>query len=155
MTMRNRKLLQRTFTNRFHSFKHQCTLVSCSPSISLLLYRQNPMLQNMIRNDPNISPMVRQQMETMANNPAMLQQMMQRMQDPAVRAQFQRAMQSGGGMGMPSGAGMPSMGMPPTASNNNNTSNPTVAPNPPPRDDQGQTEEEMIAEAIRRSLEDN
>jgi len=33
------------------------------------------------------------------NRPAMLQQMLKRVQDPSVRAQFQQAMQSGGGMG--------------------------------------------------------
>jgi len=113
---------------------------------------QNPMIQQMMRNDPNASPMMRQYMETMANNPAMLQQMTQRMQDPAVRAQLQRAMQSGtmpgmGGMGGMPGAGA---GTAPTANAENAT-----APPPQPQNDQGQTEAEMIAEAIRRSLEDN
>eukprot|EP00531_Pseudo-nitzschia_arenysensis_P010149 CAMPEP_0116127908 /NCGR_PEP_ID=MMETSP0329-20121206/7082_1 /TAXON_ID=697910 /ORGANISM="Pseudo-nitzschia arenysensis, Strain B593" /LENGTH=419 /DNA_ID=CAMNT_0003622021 /DNA_START=124 /DNA_END=1383 /DNA_ORIENTATION=+ len=112
---------------------------------------QNPMVQQMMQNDPNVSPMLRQYMETMANNPAMLQQMAQRMQDPAVRAQLQRAMQQGGIPGM---GGMPGMGsMPGTGNAPASSSRP--APPPPPQNDQGQTEEEMIAEAIRRSLEDN
>ena len=57
------------------------------------------MIQQMMQNDPNISPMMRQQMEAMSNNPAMLQQMTQRMQDPTVQAQLRQAMaaNSGGG----------------------------------------------------------
>jgi len=123
---------------------------------------QNPMVQQMMRNDPNVSPMLRQYMETMANNPAMLQQVAQRMQDPAVRAQMQQAMQNGGmpgGMGGMGGGG--GMGMPPAANANagstTNASAPPQQQQPPrqPQNDQGQTEEEMIAEAVRRSLEDN
>lgn len=98
-----------------------------------------------MRNDPNVSPMLRQYMETMANNPAMLQQVAQQMQDPTVRAQIQRDMQQGG---MPEMGSMPGTGTTPASSSR-------PAPPPPPRNDQGQTEEEMIAEAIRRSLEDN
>jgi len=118
---------------------------------------QNPMVQQMMRNDPNVSPMLRQYMETMANNPAMLQQVTQRMQDPAVRAQMQQAMQNGG---MPGGMGGMGggMGMPPAANANaGSTTNASAPPQPPrqPQNDQGQTEEEMIAEAVRRSLEDN
>mmetsp|Transcript_11635 Transcript_11635/g.29434 ORF Transcript_11635/g.29434 Transcript_11635/m.29434 type:complete len:419 (-) Transcript_11635:48-1304(-) len=114
---------------------------------------QNPMVQQMMRNDPNVSPMMRQYMETMANNPAMLQQMTQRLQDPTVRAQMQQAMQQGGMPGMGMGE-MPGMGgMPGAGTSLAPSSRP--APPPPPQNDQGQTEEEMIAEAIRRSLEDN
>lgn len=108
---------------------------------------QNPMVQEMMRNDPNVSPMMRQYMETMANNPAMLQQLSQRMQDPAVRAQLQRAMQQQGGM--------PGMGGMPSGASQQPASSQQPARPPPPQNDHGQTEEEMIAEAIRRSLQDN
>lgn len=107
---------------------------------------QNPMVQEMMRNDPNVSPMMRQYMETMSNNPAMLQQLSQRMQDPAVRAQLQRAMQQGG---------MPGMGGMPSGASQQPASSQQQARPPPPQNDHGQTEEEMIAEAIRRSLQDN
>eukprot|EP00535_Pseudo-nitzschia_heimii_P007975 CAMPEP_0197177454 /NCGR_PEP_ID=MMETSP1423-20130617/3045_1 /TAXON_ID=476441 /ORGANISM="Pseudo-nitzschia heimii, Strain UNC1101" /LENGTH=422 /DNA_ID=CAMNT_0042626997 /DNA_START=299 /DNA_END=1567 /DNA_ORIENTATION=- len=104
---------------------------------------QNPMLQEMIRNDPNVPPETRRQMETMASNPAMLQQLARQMQNPAVQSRLQRAMQSGGLPGMGGGGTAPPRG--------------AAAPPPPPpqQNDPGQTEEEMIAEAIRRSLEDN
>ncbi|VEU44455.1 unnamed protein product [Pseudo-nitzschia multistriata] len=96
---------------------------------------QNPMLQQMIRSDPSVSPMLRQHLEQLSNNPAMLQQMARQMRDPATMAMFQRAMGEGG----PPGPAAPPGGPAPQ----------------PPRNDSGQTEEEMIAEAIRRSLEDN
>lgn len=102
------------------------------------------MVQEMMRNNPNVSPMMRQHLDTMANNPAMLQQMTQQMQNPAVRARLQQAMQQGG---MPGMGGMPGTNPTPRAQ--------ASAPPPQPQNDEGQTEEEMIAEAIRRSLEDN
>jgi hypothetical protein len=119
------------------------------------------MVQQMIQNDPNVSPMLRQSMQQLAQNPAMLQQVSQMMSDPSMRQQMQNMMASGGGRGGQMPAGMPQFGgagagfgnNAPTAqppSSNNNTSAP-----PPPRDDQGQTEDEMIAEAIRRSLEES
>ena len=104
-----------------------------------------------MQNDPNMTPMMRQYMETMANNPEMLRQVTQRMQDPAVRAQMEQAMRMGGGM--PGMGGMPRAPQAP-ASSSSSSSQPTARP-PPPQNDHGQTEEEMIAEAIRRSLQDN
>ena len=119
----------------------------CSRWISSM---QDPMFQEMIRNNPNVPPETRRQMEAMASNPAMMQQLAQQMRSPAVQARLQRAMQSGavpgmGGMGMGGGmgGGAPSPG------------GAAAAPPPPPQNDQGQTEEEMIAEAIRRSLQDS
>ena len=116
------------------------------------------MVQQMMRNDPNISPMLRQYMESMSSNPAMLQQMTQRMQDPAVQAQMRQAMAANGGAGGMPGMNMPGMNIPGAAnstagSTTNNNNNSAAAP--PPQNDQGQTEDDMIAEAIRRSLEGN
>lgn len=113
------------------------------------------MIQDMIRNDPNVSPMMGTFLDQMANNPAMLQQVTQRMQDPAVRAQLESMMGGGGGNGMPGmvpGLGMGGMGTPGTAN---------MAPSSQQQSsqqegsDQDQTEDEMIAEAIRRSLEES
>ncbi|CAJ1947889.1 unnamed protein product [Cylindrotheca closterium] len=133
---------------------------------------QNPMVQQMIQNDPNIPPHVRQTFQTLASNPAMMNQMAQLMNDPTTRAQMEAAMQSGGmgalagmgGGGMPGGfggglgAGMGG-GMPPMNNNanaNNNSNNATGGGGGGGGgNDQAQTEEEMIAEAIRRSLQDN
>lgn len=118
---------------------------------------QSPMVQQLMRNDPNVSPMMRQYMETMANNPAVQQQMSQRMtqrmQDPAIQARLRAAMQSGDIPGMGGMAGMaPSTGG--SGTNAAAAATPQQPP-PPPQNDQGQTEDEMMAEAIRRSLEDN
>lgn len=116
---------------------------------------QNPMVQQMIQNDPNVSPMLRNSMQQLASNPAMLNQLSQMMSDPAMRSRMQSMMAAGGG-GMPGMGGMGMGGMPgmappapsnPINNNNNNNSN--------GGNDQDQTEEEMIAEAIRRSLEEN
>ena len=101
---------------------------------------QSPMFQHMIRNDPRIAndPQMRQAMEMMASNPEMVQQMSQMMQDPMMRQQMEAMMQRTGG-GPPIGGGMPA---------------PRAAPPQPPRSDEEMTEEEMIAEAIRRSMQD-
>jgi hypothetical protein len=108
------------------------------------------MVQQMIDNDPNIPPHVRQSIQSLGSNPAMMNQLSQMMSDPTVRRQMQSALGSGGGGGgMPNmGAGMPNMmgnQAPPSNNNNNNNSS---------GDDPSQTEDEMIAEAIRRSLEE-
>jgi len=119
---------------------------------SLSAALQNPMVQQMMRNNPDISPSMRQDMATLSNNPAMLQQMTQRMQDPAVQAQMRQAMSAAGNSG--GGGGMGNTMMP----NSNATG---VAPVQQQQqqqqrgNDSNQTEDEMIAEAIRRSLEDN
>ncbi|OEU12743.1 hypothetical protein FRACYDRAFT_243999 [Fragilariopsis cylindrus CCMP1102] len=123
---------------------------------------QNPMIQQMMQNDPNISPMMRQQMEAMSNNPAMLQQMTQRMQDPTVQAQLRQAMAANGGGGGANGGGGPmGGGMGGMMPNSNNDAGAAAPPAQqqqqqlqPPRNDTNQTEDDMIAEAIRRSLED-
>ena len=128
-----------------------------------LFAKKNPMVQQMIQNDPNIPPHVRQTFQALSSNPAMMNQLSQMMNDPTMRAQMEAAMQAGGGGlgglgGMGGfGAGMGGAGgMPPM--NNNSTSgtgNTTGNNNSGGGNDQAQTEEEMIAEAIRRSLQDS
>jgi hypothetical protein len=110
------------------------------------------MVQQMIQNDPNVSPMLRQSMQQLAQNPAMLQQVSQMMSDPTMRQQMQTMMANGGG-GMPAGMPLPNFSAAPTAQPPSSNSNSIAAP--PPRNDSDQTEEEMIAEAIRRSLEES
>ncbi|GKZ00308.1 hypothetical protein MPSEU_000983700 [Mayamaea pseudoterrestris] len=121
---------------------------------------QNPMIQNMMMNDPRVAnnPMMRQAFQQMANNPQMLAQMTQLMQDPQAMQRMQammqdpRAMQQMQAMGMPVG-GFASMM--PSAAGESNIANRNAAPRQPGgASDQELTEEEMIAEAIRRSLED-
>lgn len=140
----------------------------------------NPMVQNMMRNDPRFAndPMAQQALDALQNNPEMISQVTQMMSDPTMRANMTRMMQqqqSGagganafGGNGGPddmrrqmeqfqrmsqqfggasnnntSGAGAPSA----SNQNGNNGSN--------SQSDGQMTEEEMIAEAIRRSLEES
>jgi len=129
---------------------------------------QNPMVQQMMRNDPRFGPEMQQMMGELANNPQMAEQFGQIMQNPAMRAQMQQAMAAGQQPGaanafpnfMPPGANaapapaFPNF-MPPSASQPSNAAGSTNTNSAPPRNDNEQTEEEMIAEAIRRSLQDN
>ena len=91
------------------------------------------MLQNMLRNDPRFAnnPMMQQSLEQIATNPQMLTQVSQMMQNPHL-------MNGTGGMGAPQQPNFQG-----GAANNNG------------RTDQEMTEEEMLEEAIRRSLNDN
>ena len=104
-------------------------------------------------------------MEQLANNPAMIQQVSQMMSDPTVRNQMQQMQgmmgNAGGGLGgmPPAGFGVPpfgGMGMNNGAAGNNNAGQQQGAPNAngSSGNDEELTEEEMIAEAIRRSLEE-
>jgi hypothetical protein len=118
---------------------------------------QNPMVQEMIRNNPNISPQMRSQFEAITSNPAMMDQIARQMQNPAAMEQMQAMMNARGGAGgfgggMPgTGAGAGSFGgTAPTPEGTTQINQPPAQGN-----DQDQTEEEMIAEAIRRSLEDS
>ena len=123
----------------------------------------NPMVQNMIRNDPRFAnnPMLQQSMEQLASNPQMLQQVSQMMQNPDMMRQMQSMMGGGAGAGggfpgMPPG-GMPNFGaMNPngTANNSNDGQQQGGSSSNNGADDEAMTEEEMIAEAIRRSLQD-
>jgi hypothetical protein len=121
------------------------------------------MVQAMMRNDPRFSsnPMLRQVMDELTSNPLAAQQVASMMSDPTMRTMMDQAMRqgasgSGGGAGLgglPWGAGIG--GVPP--------SRPAGGAPAQPRQPQQQqggasdedlTEEEMIAEAIRRSLQD-
>lgn len=108
---------------------------------------QNPMVQNMIRNHPQFanSPM-RPQIEQMMNDPQMLQQMSQMMQNPEFMNMMSSMGGSMGGMGNSMG-GIPPM---PTQSQQSGGNSGNTNGN-----DQELTEEEMIQEAIRRSLNEN
>jgi hypothetical protein len=119
---------------------------------------QNPMMQEMMRNNPNIPPSMRQQMETIVNNPAMIDQIARQMQNPAMRAHMEAMMATrGSGTTMPgfmpstTPSGDGSMG---GTTNNLISSTSSSRSRPSQGNDQDQTEEEMIAEAIRRSLEE-
>lgn len=142
---------------------------------------QNPMVQNMMRNDPTIAnnPMLRQALD----DPNMMNRMTQMMQDPMIRQmlsdpQYMQNMRNmisnpqmmqnmvgaaGGGanpnafaqmmqnMQSMQGAGSapPTTGANTSSTTNNNTNNNNNSGN-----DGEMTEEEMIAEAIARSLRD-
>lgn len=125
---------------------------------------QNPMVQNMIRNDPRFAnnPMMRQMLENpavlqqvshMMRDPQMQQQMQQMqamMQDPQMRSQVQSMM-----AGLGAGAGMPPFGAGAVNANAGGGQQGTASPpGGSGGNDEQQTEEEMIAEAIRRSLEE-
>jgi hypothetical protein len=103
-------------------------------------------------------------MEDMVNNPALLDLMARGMRNPAMRARLETAMTAQGfGPSMsgsipvstsPSGTGS-------MAGTNTNipispSSSSSTVPRPPSQgNDQDQTEEDMIAEALRRSLEES
>mmetsp|Transcript_52491 Transcript_52491/g.127094 ORF Transcript_52491/g.127094 Transcript_52491/m.127094 type:complete len:470 (-) Transcript_52491:2169-3578(-) len=134
---------------------------------------QNPMVQNMLQNDPSVPPQMRQHMEQLTNNPQMLDMMAQSMQDPMVRSQMAQAMAMRGSMGpsAPGGfGGMPSnFGNPSAAAAAAPAAGPGAQPSSSTQQtqqqgggsggsgggDTNQTEEDMIAEAIRRSLEES
>lgn len=107
------------------------------------------MIQNMLRNDPRFAndPMLQNSMEQLTNNPQMMSQMMN---DPTMRSRMQAMMGSTGRMP----GGMSDMrpmqrpahqGQQPRPSNHSNT----------PMSDQEMTEEEMLQEAIQRSLRES
>jgi len=140
----------------------------------------NPMVQNMMRNDPRFAnnPMAVQALDAIQNNPEMLSQMTQMMNDPAMRANMTRMMQQqsgAGGANALSGNGGPEdmrrqmeqfqrMSQQFGGASSSNTSG-AGAPSASDQDgnngsnsrqsDGEMTEEEMIAEAIRRSLEES
>ncbi|KAG7364060.1 PUB domain containing protein [Nitzschia inconspicua] len=124
---------------------------------------QNPMIQQMMQNNPNVTPMMRQQIETIANNPAMIDQIAQQMQNPVMRAQIEAMMAADGARtGIPGfmpnasmGGNANPSGTITTTTTTTTTTVPRQAVPPPQGNDQDQTEEEMIAEAIRRSLEES
>jgi hypothetical protein len=102
---------------------------------------QNPMVQHMMRNDPRFAnnPMLHQSMEQLVNNPQMLDQISQMMSDPTMRNQMQAMMGRAGGM-------PPAQ---PAAPQGQQQQNSSAAP---AMSDQEMTEEEMLQEAIQRSL---
>lgn len=107
-----------------------------------------------MRSNPNISPLMRQQMEAISSNPGMIDQLSRQMQNPAMRAHMEAMMAAGrpgdGGIG-----GFNAMGsarLPQRPPSQQQTGQPQQQPQ---SNDQDQTEEDMIAEAIRRSLEEN
>eukprot|EP00549_Striatella_unipunctata_P011591 CAMPEP_0118722164 /NCGR_PEP_ID=MMETSP0800-20121206/31191_1 /TAXON_ID=210618 ORGANISM="Striatella unipunctata, Strain CCMP2910" /NCGR_SAMPLE_ID=MMETSP0800 /ASSEMBLY_ACC=CAM_ASM_000638 /LENGTH=417 /DNA_ID=CAMNT_0006630239 /DNA_START=107 /DNA_END=1360 /DNA_ORIENTATION=- len=116
---------------------------------------QNPMVQQMMQNDPRFAnnPMMREGMMQLANNPEMLSRVTSMMNNPAMRAQMEAMMAAGGG-GMPTPPNM--FGAPPANNSNTNNSNNNNSSNSNNGggSDSDMTEEEMIAEAIRRSMQE-
>jgi hypothetical protein len=111
---------------------------------------KNPMVQQLIQNDPNIPPMQRNMMQQLASNPAMLDQLSTMMSNPAMMSRMQSMMGAGGMPGMP-----PRFPTQPPLAGASSGNNDATNANRSAGNDQAQTEDEMIAEAIRRSLQDN
>lgn len=126
-----------------------------------------------MRNDPRFSsnPMLQQVMDELTNNPLAAQQVASMMSDPAMRSMMDQAMRQaggggaglgglppwgsggvGGGIGGVGGAG-PAAGFPPSRPAGGAPSQQRQQ-QPGGASDEDLTEEEMIAEAIRRSLQD-
>jgi len=103
---------------------------------------QNPMVRSMMENDPRFAnnPMLRQSLDALSTNPQMLEQMSTMMADPGMRSQINTMMGQQQSQQQP--PSMPSTNT--TTTTNANTNNTTG--------DRDLTEEEMIAEAIARSL---
>ncbi len=140
----------------------------------------NPMMQNMMMNDPRMrnNPMMQNAMRELMNNPGMVQQMTQMMSNPAVRSRMTQMMQQQGVMGDDSAdmsaqmemmrqfANMASMQNSGNTSSQQNATGSTANQQAPMNSSNQQqqqngenndseremTEEEMIAEAIARSL---
>ena len=138
----------------------------------------NPQVQNMMRNDPRLAnnPMALQALDELQRNPQMMQQVQQMMADPSMRENMSRMMQqqqqsqqSGAGGAAPPFGGnnqnemlrqMEQFQRMSQSFNNNNSSSGAGAPSSAApnqsastsQNDDEMTEEEMIAEAIRRSL---
>ena len=142
----------------------------------------NPMVQQAMMNDPRIAnnPMMRQRFEQISRDPAALQQLSRMMQDPTTRQMLnQYAGSIEGGLGAGAGGnnlfgGMPPASQAPTSTlqqsqsqqlaqimanmnANRNAGSATQqtqqsAANATGGNDSQMTEEEMIAEAIQRSL---
>jgi hypothetical protein len=136
---------------------------------------QNPMVRQMIQNDPRFAsnPMLQQSFQQLSQNPQLLEQMSRMMSDPTMRNQVMSRMGAnagdpmnmmmGGGAGGfggnsfgSSGGGASLMNNTQQQQNNNSTTNTTGNSNSSNNnnsgDDREMTEEEMIAEAIARSL---
>lgn len=122
------------------------------------------MIQEAMRNDPRMAsdPMMQQAMQAIATNPALASQVSEMMRDPSVLQHMQSMMQQ-----QASSSGGTTNLMPPTFPPvGRMPQQQATAPGPPqPSSSQQQgapvssdedlTEEEMIAEAIRRSLQDS
>lgn len=137
----------------------------------------DPMVQNMMRNDPRFAnnPMAQRALNELQRNPEMISQVSQMMSDPTMRANMSRMMeqqqqQSGAGGANPFGSGGTDdmrrqmeqfqrmsqqlggggggsfTGAPSTSNQSGNNGSNSG------QNDNEMTEEEMIAEAIRRSL---
>merc|ERR1719343_912123 len=124
-----------------------------NPTASMMqnLLSNPQMLQQAMRNNPMMNHLTPQQQ--MLNNPAMMQQLSQYMsQNPQMMQDMQRMMEGGSGA-MPTPQDMQDMmrryqaGVPQPAQQSNATQNTSQQ-----QGDDGMTEEEMIAEAIARSL---
>lgn len=129
------------------------------------------MVQTMMRNDPRLSsdPMLRQVMDEITNNPMAAQQLASMMSDPTMRSMMDQAMRQGGAAaaagaggggavglgGLPwGGAGAGLGGLPPSRSPGGGVPSQQQQRQRGAASDEDLTEEEMIAEAIRRSLQD-
>jgi len=120
------------------------------------------MVQQMMRNDPRFAnnPMAQQAMDQLASNPQMLSEVAQLMRDPNMQQQMQAMMQQQGAGGMPPMGGFGNVAGPMgagTAAQAPQQQSPNQGQSSGNADanDEEMTEDQMIAEAIRRSLQDN
>lgn len=124
----------------------------------------NPMLQQMMEHDPRIAnnPMARESLRQLQNNPQLLEQVSRMMSDPQTMRQVTSMMQqSGGPIGYQGFSNTGASGRSNTStgnSNGTNTNSNTRSTNTNTTgsggEDSDMTEEEMIQEAIRRSMQD-
>ena len=108
---------------------------------------KNPAVQQMMQNDPRFAgnPMLRSSVAELANNPQLLQMLSQSMADPSVRARLQN-------MGFPAennAAPAPRSGFGPEGSARPSGQGVST------ESDEAMTEEEMLQEAIQRSLRES
>jgi hypothetical protein len=110
------------------------------------------MIQSMIRNDPQFAnnPMLQNMLTELAANPQLAAQLSGMMRDPMVRRQVDQLRNTHGGQIPLNNITQMPTGRAPASTNNQPTTSTQSS-----SQDADQTEEELIAEAIRRSLQDS
>jgi len=121
----------------------QATVDIMSNPAQLQAMLQNPMVQQIMQNDPRFSgnPMVQNSIDQLASNPQLIQQLSEYMRDPGMRSRMQNLMSGSTGPAMQPGAAQ-------AVSSGQNEHNQGQS-------DEAMTEEEMLQEAIQRSLRES
>jgi ubiquilin len=118
----------------------------------------NPMLHQLMQNDPRFAnnPMARESLRQLQSNPQMLEQASRMMSDPQTRNHMMNLVRQSGGMAWNQNANVTGRSNSINGTTGNNNGNSQNSGNNPTSNagEREMTEEEMIQEAIRRSMEE-